>query len=138
VVGRCCAGGWTRSSRAGAENQAMLVETVTAIQTVKASALEPAIARRWDKQLAAYVSAGFRTQSLATWAHEGVNLIGKLVNAATLWYGAHLVMDNQLTVGQFVAFTCLRSGWPSPSCAWPSCGRISSRPASRWRGWATS
>lgn len=88
----------------GAENQSMLVETVTGIQTVKANALEPAFARRWDSQLAAYVSASFKTQSLATWAHEGINLIGKLVNAATLWYGAHLVMDNQLTVGQFVAF----------------------------------
>jgi Ca2+-binding RTX toxin-like protein len=88
----------------GAENQAMLVETVSAIQTVKATALEPAFGRRWDNQLAAYVSASFRTQNLASWAHEGVNLIGKLVNAATLWYGAHLVMDNHLTVGQFVAF----------------------------------
>lgn len=87
-----------------AENQAMLVETVTGIQTVKATALEPAFARRWDKQLAAYVSASFKTQNLASVAHEGVNLIGKLVNAATLWYGAHLVMDNELTVGQFVAF----------------------------------
>ncbi len=88
----------------GAENQAMLVETVTGIQTVKATALEPAFARRWDKQLAAYVSASFKTQNLASVANEGVNLIGKLVNAATLWYGAHLVMDNELTVGQFVAF----------------------------------
>ncbi|MGA0571771.1 type I secretion system permease/ATPase [Variovorax sp. VNK109] len=88
----------------GAENQSMLVETVTGIQTVKASALEPAFARQWDNRLAAYVSASFKTQNLATWAHEGVNLIGKLVNAATLWWGAHLVMDNQLTVGQFVAF----------------------------------
>lgn len=88
----------------GAENQAMLVETVTGIQTVKAGALEPSFGRRWDNQLAAYVSASFKTQNLATWAHEAVNLIGKLVNAATLWYGAHLVMDSQLTVGQFVAF----------------------------------
>jgi subfamily B ATP-binding cassette protein HlyB/CyaB len=88
----------------GAESQAMLVETVTGIQTVKATALEPAFARRWDKQLAAYVSASFKTQNLASVAHEGINLIGKLVNAATLWYGAHLVMDNRLTVGQFVAF----------------------------------
>jgi subfamily B ATP-binding cassette protein HlyB/CyaB len=88
----------------GAENQAMLVETVSAIQTVKATALEPAFGRRWDNQLAAYVSASFRTQNLASWAHEGVNLIGKLVNAATLWYGAHLVMSNDMTVGQFVAF----------------------------------
>ena len=88
----------------GAENQAMLVETVTGIQTVKASALEPSFGRRWDNQLAGYVSASFKTQNLASWAHEGINLIGKMVNAATLWYGAHLVMDNQLTVGQFVAF----------------------------------
>ncbi|MEO6625399.1 MAG: ATP-binding cassette domain-containing protein, partial [Burkholderiaceae bacterium] len=48
--------------------------------------------------------ASFKTQNLASWAHEGISLIGKLVNAATLWYGAHLVMNNQLTVGQFVAF----------------------------------
>jgi len=88
----------------GAENQALLVETVTAIQTVKASALEPAIARRWDDQLAAYVSASFRTSTLASYGHEGVNLVGKLVGAAMLWYGARLVIDQQLTVGQFVAF----------------------------------
>ena len=30
----------------GAENQALLVETVTGIQTLKASALEPSFARR--------------------------------------------------------------------------------------------
>ena len=88
----------------GSENQALLVETVTGIQTVKANALEPAFAKRWDQQLAAYVSAGFKAQNLASWAHEGIGLIGKLVNAATLWYGAHLVMENQLSVGQFVAF----------------------------------
>ena len=88
----------------GAENQALLVETVTGIQTVKAAALEPAMARRWDNQLAAYVSASFRTQTLASFGHEGIQLIGKLVNAATLWYGAHLVIDGQLTVGMFVAF----------------------------------
>jgi ATP-binding cassette, subfamily B, bacterial HlyB/CyaB len=88
----------------GAENQALLVETVTGIQTVKASALEPSIAKRWDDQLAAYVSASFKTSTLASYGHEGINLIGKLVSAATLWYGARLVMDQQLSVGQFVAF----------------------------------
>lgn len=93
----------------GSENQSMLVETVTGIQTVKAGALEPSFAKRWDNQLAAYVSASFKTQNLASVAHEVVNLIGKLVNAATLWYGAQLVMGSatdapSLTVGQLVAF----------------------------------
>ncbi len=88
----------------GAENQALLVESITGIQTVKAGALEPQLARRWDAQLAGYVSASFKTNTLATAGHEGVTLVGKLVNAATLWYGAHLVMEQQLTVGMFVAF----------------------------------
>ena len=88
----------------GAENQSLLVETVTGIQTVKASALEPQMARKWDEQLAAYVSASFRTQTLAQYGNEGINLIGKLVNAATLWWGAQLVIEGKLSVGQFIAF----------------------------------
>ncbi|MEO8080327.1 MAG: type I secretion system permease/ATPase [Caldimonas sp.] len=88
----------------GAENQALLVETVTGIQTVKANALEPALAKRWDNQLAAYVSASFRTHTLASYGHEGINVIGKLASAVMLWYGARLVIEQQLTVGQFVAF----------------------------------
>jgi len=88
----------------GAENQALLVEAVSGIQTVKANALEPAMARRWDNQLASYVSASFKTQTLASYGHEGINVVGKLVGAATLWYGARLVIEGQLSVGQFVAF----------------------------------
>jgi subfamily B ATP-binding cassette protein HlyB/CyaB len=88
----------------GAENQAMLVETVAGIQAVKAGALEPSFARRWDNQLAAYVSAGFKVQTLASWADETVNLIGKLATVVLLWWGARLVIGGELTVGQFVAF----------------------------------
>jgi ATP-binding cassette, subfamily B, bacterial HlyB/CyaB len=89
----------------GAENQALLVESIAGAQTVKAGALEPIFARKWDQQLAGYVSASFRTQNLATAAHETVNLVGKLVSAAVLWFGAHAVMQGDLTVGMFVAFT---------------------------------
>jgi ATP-binding cassette, subfamily B, bacterial HlyB/CyaB len=88
----------------GAENQALLVETVTGIQTVKAHALEPVTAKRWNDQLAAYVSASFKTSTLASYGHEGISLIGKLVSAAMLWYGARLVMTQELSVGQFIAF----------------------------------
>lgn len=88
----------------GAENQAMLVETITGVQTVKATALEPAMTKRWDDQLAAYVSASFRTQSLAAAGQEGIGLIGKLASALTLWFGAQLVMTGELTLGMFIAF----------------------------------
>lgn len=98
----------------GAENQALLVESINGVQTLKAGALEPLFARRWDQQLAAYVAASFRTQTLATAAHEAVGLIGKLVSAAILWFGAQAVMDQQLTVGMFVAFTMFANRVATP------------------------
>jgi len=91
----------------GAENQAFLVETLTGIGTLKALAVEPKIARRWDDQLAAYVKASFRTQWVNTLANEGVGLIGKLVTVVTLWLGARLVIEGGLSVGQLIAFNML-------------------------------
>ncbi|HRF72681.1 MAG TPA: type I secretion system permease/ATPase [Accumulibacter sp.] len=98
----------------GAENQAFLVETVNGIDTLKAMAVEPQMARRWENQLAAYVSAGFRTATLGTLAHEGVSLIGKGVTVATMWLGARLVIDGELSVGQLIAFNMLAGRVATP------------------------
>lgn len=91
----------------GAESQAFLVEAVSGIDTLKSMAVEPQMQRRWDNQLAGYVSAGFKSATLATLARESTNLIGKLVTVGTLWLGAKLVIDGRLTVGQLVAFNML-------------------------------
>jgi type I secretion system ABC transporter, HlyB family len=91
----------------GAENQAFLVETISGMDTVKAMAVEPQTTRQWDKQLAGYVAASFRTTTLSTLANSGVTLISKLVTVATLWFGAKAVIDADLTVGQLIAFNML-------------------------------
>ncbi|MDX7988790.1 type I secretion system permease/ATPase [Xenorhabdus sp. 12] len=90
-----------------AENQAFLVETINGIDTLKSMAVEPQSIRKWDNQLAAYVAAGFKTQTLSTLANESVSFIGKLVTVATLWLGARLVIDGQLSVGELIAFNML-------------------------------
>jgi len=91
----------------GAENQAFLVETISGIETLKAAAVEPQARLRWDNQLAAYVKSGFHTATLGALGNAGVSLVGKLVTVATLWLGAKLVIDGQMTVGQLVAFNML-------------------------------
>lgn len=91
----------------GAENQAFLVETISGIDTVKAMAVEPQWTRKWDQQLAAYVAASFRTATLGMLANSGVTLVSKLVTVATMYFGAKLVIDSQLTVGQLIAFNML-------------------------------
>ena len=91
----------------GAENHSFLVEALSGIGTVKAMAVEPHLNRRWDNQLAAYVSTSFRATTIGTVAHGGITLIGKLVTVATMWLGARLVIAGDMTVGQLIAFTML-------------------------------
>jgi ATP-binding cassette, subfamily B, bacterial HlyB/CyaB len=98
----------------GAENQAFLVESLTGVETLKAMAVEPQMQRRWEEQLAGYVSASFRVLSLGNWASQTVQLISKIVTALTLYFGAYLVIDGSLTVGELVAFNMLASRVAQP------------------------
>ena len=98
----------------GAENQAFLVETISGIDTVKAMAVEPHWTRMWDNQLAAYVSSSFRTATVSTFANSGVTLISKLVTVATMYFGALLVIEGKLSVGQLIAFNMLASQVAQP------------------------
>jgi subfamily B ATP-binding cassette protein HlyB/CyaB len=91
----------------GADNQSLLVETVSGMETVKAMAVEPQFVRKWDNQLAAYVAAGFRVSNLGNVGQQLIQLVGKLVTVITLFFGAKLVIDGKLTVGQLVAFNMM-------------------------------
>jgi len=93
----------------GAENQAFLVESITGVETLKAMAVEPQMQRRWDEQLAAYVAASFRVLSLGNVASQAIQLVSKLVTVAILFFGAKLVIEGSLTVGELVAFNMLAS-----------------------------
>lgn len=100
--------------RRGAENQAFLVESVTGIETLKAMAVEPQMQQRWEEQLAGYVASSFRVISLNNTASEAVQLINKLVTAATLYFGAKLVIGGTLSVGELVAFNMLSGRVSAP------------------------
>jgi len=91
----------------GAENQAFLVEAVTGIETVKAAAVEPHMQQKWERQLAGYIQSGFRAAMLANWGRQGIELIQKLGTVALLFFGARLVIQGDLTVGELVAFNML-------------------------------
>jgi len=100
--------------RRGAENQAFLVESVTGVETLKAMAVEPQMQRRWEEQLAGYVAASFRVLRLGNTASQSVQLVSKLVTAGVLYFGAKLVIDGDLTVGELVAFNILAGRVSAP------------------------
>lgn len=91
----------------GAESQAFLVESIGAVETIKAMAVEPRMRSRWEELLSAYVGASFRTGNLANWGGQAVQLVSRLGTAAVLWVGAGEVIEGRLTVGELIAFNML-------------------------------
>ena len=91
----------------GAENQAFLVESVNGVETIKACAVEPAMQRRWEEQLAGYVRASFRANNLSNIAGQTASFINKATTVAIIWIGANLVMAGSLSIGQLIAFNML-------------------------------
>ncbi len=100
--------------RAGAASQAFLTETVTGIQTVKAQAVEPQMQRKWEDQLASYVSSAFRAQNVNNIANQLAGFASKITTLLIIWWGAHLVIAGSLTVGQLVAFNMIAGRVTAP------------------------
>ena len=93
--------------RHGAQNQSFLVESISGVETVKSLSVEPQMQRSWEDQLAKYVAASFRAQNLNNVANQFAGFINKMMTLGIIWYGAHLVIDGDLTVGQLIAFNML-------------------------------
>ena len=98
----------------GADNQAFLVEAVSGVETVKSMALEPVMQRRWEEQLAGYVTAAFRVVGVGNLATQATTLINKITMVLILFLGAGLVVNNKLTVGELVAFNMISSQLSAP------------------------
>lgn len=88
----------------GARNQAFLVESLTGIESVKALAVENLMTRRWDEQIATFVTSCFKTQNLGNIASQISRFVSKITSVAILWYGAQQVINAELTVGALIAF----------------------------------
>ena len=97
-----------------AETQSYLVETLSGIQTVKAQNIELRSRWQWQERYARYVSAGFKVVLASTAASSTSNFLNKLSALLVLWVGAYLVLDQQLTLGQLIAFRIISGYVTSP------------------------
>ncbi|MFZ4599841.1 MAG: peptidase domain-containing ABC transporter, partial [Terrimicrobiaceae bacterium] len=93
-----------RRAEEGAKTQAHLIETVTGVQTLKAGNIEQPSRWEWQKRYAGFVSAGFHAVLTSTAMNSAHTLFNRLGDLAVLWYGAVLVIDGQMTLGQLIAF----------------------------------
>lgn len=89
------------------DRQALLVETVHGMRTVKSLALEPRQRRTWDDKTAEAITVRFKVDKISTVAQSLTGMLEKLMNVAIIGLGALDVFNGTMTVGVLVAFNML-------------------------------
>ncbi|MBP0634944.1 type I secretion system permease/ATPase [Cupriavidus sp. AcVe19-6a] len=90
-----------------ADNQAFLVETIGAMETLKGHAVEASWQRRWEDRLVRYAVTAFESGHTGNWTNQIINLASKVLTVVLLGVGAMQVIDGNLTVGGLIAFNML-------------------------------
>jgi subfamily B ATP-binding cassette protein HlyB/CyaB len=98
----------------GAESNAYLVESVTGVETVKSLSVEGNMQKRWENYLSDYVKSNFRLVNLSNTTGAITGTLQKLMTIMILYVGVSLVINNQLSVGQLIAFQMFANQFTAP------------------------
>ena len=101
-------------AEANARVQSHLVETLAGMETVKGQGMELPSEWRWEQLYGGQIEAGFRNTITSTAAGSANQFLGQVSGLIIIWYGAILVLDGKLTLGQLIAFRILSGYVTSP------------------------
>ena len=87
--------------------QALLVETVHGMRTVKSLAMEPLQGKAWDDRCAQSVSMRFGVEKISAVAQAVTGFLEKMMTLGIIALGALDVFSGELTIGALVAFNML-------------------------------
>ncbi|NEO70188.1 MAG: ATP-binding cassette domain-containing protein [Moorea sp. SIO3H5] len=93
--------------QATAKENSYLIEALSGVSTVKSTAVEQTVRWHWEELLNKEIRTSFDGQVISNRLQIFSNAIEAVVTTSLLWYGAWLVIQNQLTIGQLVAFNML-------------------------------
>jgi len=93
--------------KTGALRNATLVESLSAMETVKALGAESQVQANWEKSSAFLTKVANQQRVLSLSATQSVQTMQQLVNIAALIAGVYLVHENMLTQGGLIASTML-------------------------------
>ena len=91
-------------ANANIANQSFMVESMTNIETIKALAIEPQFNKKWEKLLAHFVCKAFDNVKFGLVMTGCSSTIQMISTLCIMWYGGHMVMDGEFTLGQLIAF----------------------------------
>lgn len=92
---------------ATANENSYLIQSLTGIRSIRSMAIEQSVRWHWEELLNNVIRKTFAGQIISNQLQIFSSAIETLVTTSLLWLGAWLVIQNQLTIGQLVAFNML-------------------------------
>lgn len=111
-------------SEAYAKTQSLMVEVLNGIQTIKLQSAESITRQKWEDKHLRTINKGFGTIIANTASSNALQLLNKLSSIAVTVGGAVLVLNNDMTLGELIAFRIISSYVTQPVL----------RLASAWQG----
>ena len=102
------------SFAARAESESHLIESINAIDTVKAMNLEYPTRWKWEDKFIKSLNIDFRLYNTAMYFHSMGDFVGAFSSTFILWYGAHQVIEGLMSVGELMAFMALMGSVITP------------------------
>ncbi|GAB4531662.1 MAG: hypothetical protein Tsb0014_15360 [Pleurocapsa sp.] len=99
---------------ASAEENSYLIEALTGISTVKSMAIEHRVRWHWEKLLNKSIRKEFGGQIISNRLQIISSTIDLTASTSILWFGAWQVINDELTIGQLIAFNMLLGNVISP------------------------
>lgn len=93
--------------RATALRNAALIESLTALETIKTQGAEGVVQNKWERTTAFLARTGAQLRLLSASVSNGAAAITQVVNVLLVIAGVYLIQDRQLTMGGLIAVTML-------------------------------
>ncbi|WP_281024281.1 peptidase domain-containing ABC transporter [Methylovirgula sp. 4M-Z18] len=94
--------------------QALLVESVHGMRTVKSLAMEPRQCKVWDDRCAQSVAMRFGVEKISAGAQAITGFLEKMMTLGIIALGANYVFSGDMTIGALVAFNMLAARVSGP------------------------
>ena len=102
------------SFNARAETGSHLIESINAIDTVKAMNLEHQTRWKWEDKFVKNLNIDFKLANTAMYFGSIGDFVATAGSTIILWYGAHQVIQNAMSVGELMAFMALTGSVITP------------------------
>ncbi|MBS4018094.1 MAG: type I secretion system permease/ATPase [Dechloromonas sp.] len=100
--------------RAGALRNATLIESLTALETIKTQGAESIMQAKWEKSVAFVARINNQMRFLSAAATNGAMEMQQVVNVLVIIVGVYLIGDGKLSMGGLIACTMLSSRAVAP------------------------